>query len=300
MSDSSPSPERQWIPTLTDIRLQPDDLKRLHLVLHKANGLVLCSGPAGSGKTTTMYACAHHLQKPNTKLVTIEDPVYGDLPWATRLVCAPEEGLTLPVMMRSAILSEPDAIMIASLDDAQALNLALRAALTRQLVLSQVHAESTSEALFHIVSRNPLPFHVTDIIRLVTNQRLLPKLCAECSRPTQPTDHQRRLMEAAWALHDLPADDLPDSFRQPTGCPACEGKGYLGRIIIAEQLPMSETIADAVREAAPASQLRELAFRAGAHHLAIDGFQKAARGLTSLDDVQQALANDEFFRDLDT
>ncbi len=283
------------IPTLRECAFGETDLRHLERVLHKANGLVICSGPAGSGKTTTLYACLKHLSDdPHRKTIAIERPLYGDLPAVIRIPWHDDPELGLPVLLRSAMRSMPDALMVPALDDPVVVRLALRAALTRQLVLSQLDAASSAEALLSILQRNPLPFHITEYVRLVVNQRLVRRLCSECSQEVEPTPEEAAFVHAAGELHGLSSEALPSRFHAPVGCVACDRTGYRGRCMIAELLPMSPELREGIEAGMPGSRLRRIAYSQGLSHLALDGIRKAARGLTTLAEVRESVQGDPF------
>jgi len=294
MDTPAPQPPSDPIVSLADCCFEPADFRLLQSALAKANGLILFCGPEGCGKTTSVYACAQHLAAPTRKIITIEPALYSDIPWATRLVCSPAEGLTLPVLIRSAILAEPDVMIVTELDHPVALPLLLRAALTRQLVISQSVADNPGAAILDLKARNTQPFCVSDIVRLVIAQRLVRRLCPECSEAAPLAGDDLTFARKLWRLHQVADADRTGDFRRPTGCQACAGTGYGGHRMITEFLPVSPAVAEAVRADMPAHKLRRIAFAEGAAHVAYDGLRKAAAGLTSIVELRQTVGADSF------
>jgi len=294
MDHGAPHPAGEPVIRLADCHFDEGDLKRLEGVLGKANGMVVFSGPPGCGKTTTLYACVQYLATPRRKTVTIEQTSYGEIPWATRLECSPAEGLTQPVLVQSALRTAPDVLMVTTLEHPVTLRLLLRAGLTRQLVLSQCVADNPAAALLNLQQAQAFPFAVTEVVRLVVGQRLVRRLCPECSEPLPPSGAELAWLRRLGELHQVPELERRQGFRRPVGCIACGQSGFVGHRMIAELLPVTEEVAEAVRQGSPAMALRQVAFAAGARHLAYDGVRKAELGLVALADVRAAVGEDEF------
>ncbi len=295
MTDKLPfeTPDPESNARLEDCSFRERDLRRLRLALMKVNGLVLCSGPADSGKRTTLYACARHLDEPQRKLVTLERQLRGELPTATRLELGEEAALQAPLLMQSAMRAAADVIVLEDLVGELVLPLALRAALTSQLVVARLAAADTAAAFEYVMVHNPLPFHVTDVFRLVVSQRLVPRLCPSCRHLQEPTAEELEWLAAVASLHKLQPEQLPTRFYAADGCDSCEQNGRLGRLLIAELLPRSDRLMNAVREQLPFANLRRFAFAEGlTEHIAIDGIEKAAAGAISLSDLRAALRDD--------
>jgi len=259
--------------------------KRLLKALAAPYGLILTSGPTGSGKTTTLYACLLSVTRPEKKVMTIEDPVEYLLPGVQHTGTRPAEGLTFAAALRATLRCDPDVIMIGEVRDPETLEVALKAALTGHLVLSTLHTPDAASALVRMVEMEGEPFMIGDATRLIVSQRLIRKLCQHCARPVTPVPellaHAREIIQRA----GLDWDSLPQSFREPVGCPKCNGMGFKGRMAVIEALEMSPEIAAALRRKATVAELRALAIEQGMVPMAAHGVQSAAAGKVHLQEV---------------
>ena len=264
----------------------PRDLKLLREAIHAPYGLVVCTGPTGSGKTTTLYSCLTELAGPEVKCMTIEDPVEYLIPYATQVQLNEQAGLNCSRALRALLRSAPNVIVVGEIRDLETLELTIQAAATGHMVLTTLHAEDCAAALVRMVEIGAAPFLVGDVTRLIVSQRLVRVLCPHCSRPVQLTaDEQAMLAQApAWGLA---MDTFPRDFRQPVGCAQCGQTGYKGRIVIAETLGMTPKIARALRDHATADELRRLTVAEGMTTMEADGVRKAAAGITTLREVQR-------------
>jgi len=279
------------------VRLEIDRLgysqantERLLRALGALQGMVVSTGPTGSGKTTAMYACLNQVSGPHVKTVSVEDPVEYVLPWTVQAPIRPQEGATFARLVRSMFRSDPDIILIGEIREGEVLNLAAQAALTGHLVLTQLHAEDAPSALVRMVDMGCPAFVLGDAARLILSQRLVRILCPACSReaPLGPADQARARTVATKG--GLDADKLPSAFREAVGCQACGGLGYRGRTTIAEMLEVTPEIARALRAGEDADALRRIAVSEGMVTMAADGVRKAAEGLTTLAEVRRVLA----------
>jgi excisionase family DNA binding protein len=278
--------------SLDRIDYAPRDRERLLRALGAPSGLILLTGPAGSGKTTNLYSCLQHVSRPEIKVVTIEDPVEYVYPWMVQTQVDPSEGATFARLLRSALRSDPDVIMIGELLDGETANLSLQAAMTGHLVFTTLHADDTARALLRLVEMECPPFVIGDAARLVLAQRLVRLLCPHCSRETA-AEPQR----LAWAEHvaragGLDWDSLPKRFRSAAGCDQCKQLGYRGRNIITEVMEVSPEIGAALRRGASVNELRTIAVGQGMTTMSADGIRKAAEGKTTLEEVFRLLPHE--------
>jgi type IV pilus assembly protein PilB len=275
--------------SLEQIDYSAADRAKLLRALHASHGLILVTGPTGCGKTTNLYACLKHLAGPTVKTVTAEDPVEVVFPWMVQTQLNTPEGLTYQRAMRAMLRSDPDVIMIGELRDGETGNLSVQAALTGHMVLTQLHADDAIRALLRLVEMGCPPFVVGDATRLVTSQRLVRLLCAECSEEAEPDSEHLARAVGLCRVGGVDWDSLPKRFRRPVGCAKCNQTGYRGRSIIAEVLEVTPEISAALRRNASVDEMRAIAVGQGMTTMAADGVRKAAEGKTSLDEVFRVL-----------
>lgn len=273
---------------LDDLPYSAHDRSRIQTVLNAPYGLVLCSGPTGSGKTTSLYACLQTVSTPERKIVTVEDPVEYAMPWTTQIPVHDE----LPVIhaLRAMLRADPDVLLVGEIRDREVLQLVFQSALSGHLVLSQMHTDGAVDALVRELELGVNPFLVADCPQLVIAQRLVRKLCQDCAVPCKPTSDE--IEDAASLLPSGMENPLigPTKCRQPVGCPKCAMTGYRGRTLVAETLRMSPEIGRALRLGASADQLRDLAIAQGMVPMAADGVARVARGETTLSELRRLFA----------
>jgi type II secretory ATPase GspE/PulE/Tfp pilus assembly ATPase PilB-like protein len=238
---------------------------------------VLATGPTGSGKTTTLYALLKRLNTPDTKIITLEDPVENQLEGATQISANPKIGLDFARGLRSILRQDPDIVLVGEIRDAETAQIAVQAALTGHLVLSTVHTVGAAESITRLADMGIEPYLIADTLRGIISQRLVRKICEHCRRPTTP---------APYVLERLLIDPKDGAqFYAGTGCDRCHGTGYLGRLGVYEVMYMPAELCDLVREKRGTRELREAAVRMGLVTLRDDGVRKARTGQTTLSEV---------------
>ncbi|WP_419827482.1 GspE/PulE family protein [Sphingomonas sp.] len=255
-------------------------------VIHRPHGIVLVTGPTGSGKTTTLYAALAELNSAAAKLLTIEDPIEYRLPGVVQTQAAPAIGLDFAAALRSFLRQDPDVIMVGEIRDGETAQVAVQAALTGHTILSTLHTISASAAITRLIDMGTEPFLINSTLNAVLAQRLARRLCGECAEPWAPPPSAL----AAFGRHGMAYAE--GAFRRPVGCPACKRTGYRGRIALLELLVMDECVAALVLARAEAREIERAATAAGMRLLVEDGLAKAAAGLTSLDEVLRVVSAD--------
>ena len=263
----------------------PRELATFRRYLQAPWGIILCTGPTGSGKTTTLYACLHEATKPGVKVMSIEDPVEYLLPGITQMQVNPRVGLTFARALRSFLRSDPDVIMIGEIRDRETLEIAVQASLTGHLVLTTLHTNDAASALTRMMDIGLPPFMVADATKLIVAQRLVRALCRECSVATEPTQNQLAPAQELAKRAGLDWTALPHNFRKPVGCAKCAQTGYRGRTVISEMLEVTPALGAALRNGVRADELRALAINDGMTTMLADGIAKAAAGITTLDEL---------------
>ncbi len=259
------------------------DLDRIRTALKRPAGLIVVTGPRGSGKTTVLYALLQQLAGPGAKTVTLEDPVSVSIPWALQTPVYPETPFAESV--RALLRCAPNHLMLSQLPNTETAMLAVDAALTGHLVLAAMYTDEASGVLARLCDIGVPPMHVAETVKLVIAQRLIRVLCPRCRKPAEPADDLKRRAEEAYSRCVPDAAGLTWNYHEPVGCPECAQTGFRGRVLIAETLEVSERIATAVRRGRPAQELREIAVQQGMTTFVADGVVRAAAGETTLEEV---------------
>jgi general secretion pathway protein E len=279
----------------------PSIVERLRKALHQPNGIVLVTGPTGSGKTTTLYTALAELNRPERKILSIEDPIEYRLAGVNQTQVNPAIGLSFAAALRSFLRQDPDVMMVGEIRDLETAQVAVQASLTGHTILSTLHTNSAASAVTRLLDMGIEPFLITSTVRAVLAQRLVRRLCEDCREPFTP--------EASVAeLVGLDAGPAPRHERlwRPRGCPACDGTGFRGRIAISEFLTLDDTIARLVLDRAEAREIEAAALAGSMRSTSSsvvtpacalsspspsmlgDGLDKAHAGVTTLEDVLRA------------
>ena len=247
---------------------------------HKPHGMVLVTGPTGSGKSTTLYATLTEIARPEVNVITVEDPVEYRIDGINQVQVNPKSGLDFAKVLPAILRSDPDVVLIGEIRDRTTAQLAIEAALTGHLVLSTLHTNDSPSAVTRLVEMGIEPFLVGSSLDAVMAQRLARRLCEWCKQPYTPRDVE--LTTARWPFEDLPR---PAELWKAGGCRSCTQTGYRGRLALTEVMPVSEGIERLAVERAPATEIAKLARVEGLVSLRDDGLRKAAGGLTTIEEV---------------
>ena len=273
---------------LERLGMAPDHLALLREWSREAHGIILVTGPTGSGKSTTLYATLAAADDGMKKIITVEDPVEFQLPRITQIQTHADIGLTFAGALRSILRQDPDVIMVGEIRDRETAEIAIQSALTGHLVLSTVHTNDAIGAFTRLIDMGVEPFLVATPVKGLQAQRLVRRLCPHCARPA-PHVLPAIVAEAAqWAARVL--GDEPMRWHEPVGCARCQNTGYRGRIGIYELIPVDETMQQAVVAGTGHAELKAMARARGHRFLREDGLLKAWQGLTSVDEVLRVTA----------
>ncbi len=256
---------------------------RFRTVLHRPHGILLVTGPTGSGKTTTLYAALAELNSSERKILTVEDPIEYRLPGIVQTQVAPAIGLSFATALRSFLRQDPDIMMVGEIRDIETAQVAVQAALTGHMILSTLHTNSAASAVTRLLDMGVEPFLITSTLNAVLAQRLVRRLCPACRRPHVP--------EPA-LLAGFAAASPGDTHWAPGGCNACEGSGFKGRVALTELLTVDAAVSRLVLERASADAIERAALAAGMRSLLDDGYAKAVAGATTLDEVLRVATAD--------
>jgi general secretion pathway protein E len=264
---------------------QPE--QRLQSVLHIPHGVLLVTGPTGSGKTTTLYTALNSLNTSESKLITVEDPVEYQLEGVNQIQVKPAIGLTFATALRSIVRQDPDVIMVGEMRDLETARICIQSALTGHLVLSTLHTNDAPSSITRLLEMGVEDYLLTSTLNAVLAQRLVRKLCSHCREAYQASAQ----MLAEMRMQRL-AGDRPVSLFRAKGCPACNGSGYHGRIAIIEVLIMTEGIRSLIIQHADAGTLRRAAREEGMLSMYEDGCLKALDGTTNIEEVLRVIQED--------
>ncbi len=272
---------------LDGLGLNESQLEQMRSLNARKQGLVLLTGPTGSGKSTTLNAILHELRTPKVNIVTVEDPVEYEIPKITQIQVNPKAGLTFPYTLRSILRQDPDIIMVGEIRDAETAEIALRAAMTGHLVLSTLHTNDAPSAVTRLVNLGMPPFLVSSTLLYVLAQRLVRKLCEDCSVTYEPPASQVYQVEKV-----LPqAAGIP--WRKGEGCAKCKQRGFSGRVAVGELLAVNEEIRKAIEIREPESVIQRLAVMNGMRPLLADFVEKVEAGTTATTEIWSVVVGEE-------
>lgn len=265
--------------SLDKMSISPEILQPLKKVLANPAGMLLVSGPTGSGKTTTLYAALNYVNRPEVNIITIEDPVEYENHKINQIMVNTKIGRTFDTILRSVLRQDPDVILVGEIRDLETARIVAQAALTGHLVLTTVHTGSAIQALTRLVEMGVERFIVAPSIIGVVGQRLVRRICEYCKTPYRPDEQSLREV-----FYWDGAIDIPTLYRG-AGCERCGGSGYRGRVAIHEFLNVDSLVRDYIIQGREYEEIRKLARNRGFKDLRYDGFRKALRGITTLEEV---------------
>ncbi|MGI4791596.1 MAG: GspE/PulE family protein [Janthinobacterium lividum] len=269
---------------LDELGFSPHNLLSFNSLIRKPHGIILVTGPTGSGKTTTLYAALNALRSPTTNIITCEDPVEYELEGISQSNVNERSGLTFARQLRAILRQDPDIVLVGEIRDAETAEIAFRAALTGHLVLSTLHCNEAAGAVSRLLDMGVAPFLIASTVAGVVAQRLVRRLCPHCRRETFPDEDTLAMYRALGGTTE-PGMNLWEA----TGCVKCDGKGTRGRVAVHEVLVTNTHINRLTMESAETNVIREAAIENGMIPMIGDGLAKVRAGLTLLDDVQRKI-----------
>lgn len=272
--------------SIRDLGFLSDDEQTINRVLELPHGIVLITGPTGSGKSTTLSAFMRKIGTPERRVITVEDPIEYEIAEVNQTQVNAEIGLSFANALRSVLRQDPDVIMIGEIRDRETADIAIRASLTGHLVLSTLHTNDAAGAITRLIDMEIEPFLIASSVELVIAQRLIRRLCQNCAKPT---DIPRDQIAASLIALGLPQSELlhTEGIRQPVGCEECRGIGFRGRIGMYEILRVDETVHDLINHDASARQIRDRALQHGMRSLQASGWEHVKAGRTALSEVMR-------------
>lgn len=276
---------------LNNLGIELDHLALYRSWMAQPDGIVLVTGPTGSGKSTTLYATLIACDTAHERVLTVEDPVEYQIPGVTQFQVHPDIGFTFPAALRSILRHDPDTIMIGEIRDVETARIAVQSSLTGHRVFSTLHTNDSATAFLRLADMGVEPFLVGATVRGVVAQRLVRRLCNACAKPHHAADLIPNAVTKR--LSELPFPDLIATFREPVGCPQCNQTGYKGRIAVYELLGASDALRSALNQTSPSLDSLLKACPANFRTLRDDALLKAAKGITSLEEVYAMAGGNE-------
>ncbi|MDE2209902.1 MAG: type IV-A pilus assembly ATPase PilB [Betaproteobacteria bacterium] len=260
---------------------EPDQQQALLAAIGRPYGMILVTGPTGSGKTVSLYSCLHILNQPGVNIATAEDPAEIQLPGVNQVNVNDKAGLTFATALRAFLRQDPDVIMVGEIRDLETADIAIKAAQTGHLVLSTLHTNDAPSTLVRMMNMGVAPFNVASSVHLIVAQRLARKLCLQCRQPEDIPPEA--LLRAGFGEPDLDGSWQPFG---PVGCDHCKGTGYKGRTGVYEVMPISDDMRQLIMREGNSLEIAELAGREGMRNLRQSGLLKVKAGITSLEEIE--------------
>jgi general secretion pathway protein E len=267
---------------LENLGFAPDHLEMFRNWASEPHGIVLVTGPTGSGKSTTLYGTLEAINNRNNKIITVEDPVEYQLEGVTQIQAHAEIDYTFARALRAILRQDPDVIMIGEIRDLETAAIAVQAALTGHLVFSTLHTNDAISAFTRLIDMGVEPFMVATSVRAVQAQRLVRRLCPDCAQPSTPLDAVEEVMQRLRVQLNISGEE---HWLRASGCKLCQGTGYRGRLGIYELVDLTADLQREVIAGKTTEELWEVARSQGARSLREDGLLKASRGLTSIEEI---------------
>jgi type II secretion system protein E len=271
---------------LPDLGFLSDDQAKFEQCINLPDGIILVTGPTGSGKTTTLYGCLNYMNKPDRKLITVEDPVEYQMNGINQVPVNTSIGMTFPAALRSILRQAPNIIMIGEIRDSETASIAVNASLTGHLVLSTLHTNDAPSAIARLVDIGVKPFLVSSSVRAIVAQRLVRRLCPHCKLPGELSDYELQTLQID------PGQIRQASVMRPVGCERCRGRGYRGRMGIFEMFIIDDEVRNMVNNNASTIALRQRARELGMRTLREDGVRKVLAGMTTAEEVISTTMSD--------
>jgi type IV pilus assembly protein PilB len=271
---------RKTMLTLEKMMVSKSILDPFKQLIQNPNGIIFVTGPTGSGKTTTLYAALHEINKPDINISTIEDPIEIQLDGVTQTQVNAHIDLKFATILRALLRQDPDAILVGEIRDLETAKIATEAALTGHIVFATLHTNTAAQAIIRLMEIGVESYMVAPSVIGVLAQRLVARICESCKEPYYPSRDTLRKYFKEEGLTDVP-------FYRGRGCPACRGTGYKGRVAFHELVLITEEIRTLISEGRSAQEITRAAVKVGFKPLRYDGLKKVLLGLTTIEEIDQ-------------
>ncbi|MFA6003351.1 MAG: GspE/PulE family protein [Elusimicrobiota bacterium] len=279
-------PRKNKVPTIEEMGLRPVQIEAVRELIARPQGMIIVTGPTGSGKSTTLYTLLHALNSPARNIVTLEDPIEMRVPGIIQGAIQPKIGFTFAEGLRSILRQDPNIVMVGEVRDTETAEIALRAALTGHLLFTTLHTNSALGAVTRLLDMGIEPFLITSAVTAVFAQRLVRGICPKCRETYRPGPEE--LAQLVSLAKRVGVSITAESFKEicrGQGCPACRQTGFRGRLLVFEMVRISETLRPLILRKASLDELHAEAVRHGMETMFVDGLHKVKAGLTTLDEV---------------
>jgi len=276
---------------LNELGLWDDDLKKFDSLLNRSHGVIFVTGPTGSGKSTTLYACLNRINSAEKNVITIEDPIEYQLEGISQIQVASKKGMTFATSLRHVLRQDPDVIMVGEVRDIETARMAIQSSLTGHLVFSTLHTNDAAGAVTRLLDLGVEPYLASSSLIAIIAQRLVRKVCPNCRKATEPAPHELREL----GLGDVKTSGHAEAggeFFVGAGCEKCFQTGYRGRTGIYEMLMVNEEIQDMIYKRETAGTIKKVALEAGMQTLRMDGARKVLAGVTTISEVLRVTQTD--------
>ncbi len=273
---------------IAQLGFNDEALARFRHAIKAPYGMVLVTGPTGSGKTTTLYSALSEINRPDVNIITVEDPIEYQLHGINQVQTNPEITLTFAAGLRSILRQDPDIVMVGEIRDHETADIGVKAALTGHLVFSTLHTNDAAGAMTRLVDMGVEPFLISSSVLLVQAQRLVRRICKHCKHEVEIEPDVLRRAQVQW-----PEGEAPPTFWAGKGCSKCSDSGYAGRCSVIEVLRVTENVRNLVIKQANASSIKEAAMADGMSTMRMDAIDKARQGITTLEEVLRVTAPDD-------
>ena len=268
--------------SLEKLGFSKDNMERINRAMKRPYGMILATGPTGSGKTTTLYMILKKINVPEVSIVTIEDPIEYSLPGVDQIQVNPKTGLLFSTGLRSILRQDPNVIMVGEIRDGETANIAINAAMTGHMVLSTLHTNDAPTTLPRLLDLGVEPFLIASTLNIAIGQRLVRTICPDCKVKKVFTDAELAALRESISVKLLGTNKI---FYKGEGCNRCSGSGYKGRVGIHEVLEVTEKIRDLIMKKANADEIRRAAIEEGMITMMQDGFEKVVNGETTIEEI---------------
>jgi len=276
---------------LDELGLWKDDLKKFDTLLHRSHGVIFVTGPTGSGKSTTLYACLNRINSSEKNVITIEDPIEYQLEGISQIQVASKKGMTFATSLRHVLRQDPDVIMVGEVRDIETARMAIQSSLTGHLVFSTLHTNDSAGAVTRLLDLGLEPYLVSSSLIAVIAQRLVRKVCPDCREDYKPTPHELRELGLG-NVRTGGTSENGGKFFVGTGCDKCFQTGYRGRTGIYEMMLINDETQDLIYKRKTAGTIKKIALDAGMQTLRMDGARKVLAGITTIPEVLRVTQTD--------
>jgi len=277
----------QTLLTLKDLGMSKTQHAMMSKVIKEPHGIILVTGPTGSGKSTTLYASLMEVDRKNRNVMTIEDPIEYQLEGVGQMQVQPKIGVTFSAGLRSILRQDPDIVMIGEIRDLETAEIAIQASLTGHMVFATLHTNDALSAVVRLQDMGLEPYLVASSLVMAQAQRLVRRLCEHCKTP-------REILDGEWEALDVSAQNMAEAtvVYDAKGCDECLNTGYIGRVAIYELIPITQNLRNAIHDGKGLPALRRIAAKEGGISLRQDGARHIATGITTFDEVLMATRAD--------